>query len=123
MELQKLNGEFSICKVESMAQLDNLGDIVFVAKTADETSIVCETAYVPPKCMAVDNGWSALKIMGILDFGLVGIVAKISNILADAKVSIFVVSTFNTDYILVKSENFEKASQALTGEGYTITTP
>jgi len=103
-----------------MEQIDFSRELFFIAKTHDEISLVCETAYVPQKSIAVENGWSALKILGILDFGLVGVVSKISNILANGGVSIFVVSTFNTDYILLKNENFDTGLELLIREGYIV---
>jgi len=121
MELQKIKGNFSICKVASMEQIDFSRELVFVAKTPDEISLVCESDCVPQETIKIENGWSVLKISGNLDFGLVGVVAKISNILADAGISIFVVSTYNTDYILMKTENLEKGLQRLMHEGYSIT--
>ena len=84
MVLKKIKGDFSICKVASMEQVDFSRELLFVAKTPDEISIVCESAYIPQENIAIESGWSVLKISGILDFGLVGIVAKISNILANA---------------------------------------
>jgi len=122
MELQKIKGNFSICKLSAMEQLDFKGELFFIAKTHDEISLVCETDFVPPNSIAVEHGWRALKITGILDFNLVGIVAKISNILADANISIFVVSTYNTDYILLKDDSFDEGVRVLVGEGYFIDT-
>ncbi|MCL1883580.1 MAG: ACT domain-containing protein [Defluviitaleaceae bacterium] len=120
MELQKIKGSFSICKLTSMEQIDFSRELVFVAKTPDEISLVCESAYAPKENLAMEDGWSVLKISGILDFGMVGVVAKISNILADAGISIFVVSTYNTDYILLKTKSFEKGIKVLIHEGYTV---
>ena len=67
----------------------------------------------------IDPG-RGFRIQGVLDFSLIGILSKISGILADNKIGIFAVSTYNTDYILVKSENFGRAIDALRKEGYTI---
>ena len=67
-----------------------------------------------------DDGWKAFRIEGILDFSLIGILSKLSSILAEEEIGIFAVSTFNTDYILVKKENFEKALQVLADKGYGI---
>jgi len=120
MELQKVKGDFSICKVATIKQIDFSKELLFVAQTPDEISVVCESAYLPQECIEVENGWNVLKVSGMLDFGLIGIIAKISNILADAKISIFVVSTYNTDYILLKTESFEKGLQVLRQEGYVI---
>ena len=67
-----------------------------------------------------DDGWKGFRIQGPLDFSLIGILSKISGILADHKIGIFTVSTYNTDYILVKEENFEHALEVLSSEGYTV---
>ena len=68
----------------------------------------------------MDKGWKALKIKEVLDFSLVGILYKISKILAENNIGIFAVSTYNTDYILVKEENINKASEKLDEKGYKI---
>ena len=67
-----------------------------------------------------DDGWRGFRIQGILDFSLIGIRWKLSGILAEHQIGIFAVSTYNTDYILVKEENFEKALAVLASEGYQI---
>ena len=69
---------------------------------------------------ARDDGWRGFRIQGVLDFSLIGILSKISGILADNTIGIFAVSTFNTDYILVKAENFDKAMTVLANAGNTI---
>ena len=120
MELQKIAADFTICKLEDLNQIDFTREFVFFAKTDDEISVVCESAYAPPTAIISEAGWKALKVSGILDFGLIGVIAKIATILADAGISIFVVSTYNTDYILVKAENFARSVQTLTDNGYTI---
>lgn len=120
MELQIINGDFSICKVAKMEDVDFSQELLFFAKTPDEISLVCESEYIPPKTLEVEHGWKALKISGILDFGLVGVVAKISNILADIGISIFVISTYNTDYILLKSESFVRGLRELVRKGYIV---
>lgn len=60
-----------------------------------------------------DDGWKAFRIQGILDFSLIGILAKIATVLADNGISIFAVSTYNTDYVLIKKENYQKALDIL----------
>ena len=72
------------------------------------------------KCVAHDDGWKAFRIQGVLDFSLIGILSKISAVLADNKIGIFAISTYNTDYILVKAENYSKALEVLADEGYQI---
>jgi len=67
-----------------------------------------------------NDGWRAFRIEGVLDFSLVGILSRISACLAEKNIGIFAISTFNTDYILTKKENFERAAKALEAEDYTI---
>ena len=89
---------------------------VFTARTDDEFSLVCDAALLarfqldPPK---VEDGWRAFKVMGPLDFALVGIMARLAAALADAGISLFAVSTFDTDYVLVKAEVLDDALAAL----------
>lgn len=82
--------------------------------------MVCETSEVPSDFTDREDGWKGFYIDGVLDFSLVGILAKISQILADAGISIFAVSTYDTDYILVKTEKFENAIKILDDNGYEI---
>ena len=120
VELQRLEGEFTICKIDDVSQVDFTREFVFLSKTDDEISLVCESTSVPSAVLASEAGWSALKVSGILDFGMVGVIAKIAKVLAEIGVSIFVVSTYNTDYVLVKTEQLEQSLQALTCNGYVI---
>ena len=87
---------------------------------ARELSLVCKTEDVPQHTIERDDGWKGFRIQGVLDFSLIGILSKLSGILADHKIGIFAVSTYNTDYILVKEENFERALDVLASEGYTV---
>ena len=75
---------------------------------------------MPARTVERDDGWKGFRIQGVLDFSLIGILSKISGILADNKIGIFAVSTYNTDYVLVKEENFDKAMQVLSDAGYEI---
>ena len=70
--------------------------------------------------MVRDDGWKALRIIGILDFSLIGILARISSVLAENRIGIFAVSTFNTDYIFVKKNDFDKSIKALEDAGFII---
>ena len=120
MELKKLGYDLSICKVEAITDIDMTADFLFIGKTDEEISLVCKTIDVPDKTTERDDGWKGFRIQGVLDFSLIGILSKISGILAENNIGIFAVSTFNTDYILVKAENFERALCALSAEGYMI---
>ena len=96
-------------------------DFCFTGKTDEEISLVCKTEDVPENTLERDDGWKGFRITGVLDFSLIGILSKISSILAENKIGIFAVSTYNTDYIFVKEENFGKAINALKDSGYDIT--
>ena len=89
-------------------------------KTDEEISLVCETSRVPMRTTERDDGWKAFRIQGVLDFSLIGILSKITTLLAENGVGIFAVSTYNTDYILVKAAQFEKALAVLAHAGYEI---
>ena len=118
MEIKILTHEFSICKVAKFSFIDWVDDFCFVSKTDEELSLVCQTHCVPEDTLAREDGWRAFRIQGILDFSLVGILSKISIALAKREIGIFAISTYNTDYVLVKEENFPKAIQVLSAEGY-----
>ncbi len=121
MELKRIDYDFTVCKVESELDLLTGKDFYFVGKTDEEISLVCITEDTPENTVERDDGWKAFRIQGVLDFSLIGILSKISSILAENKIGIFAVSTYNTDYILVKQENYEKAIEALAKDGYEIT--
>ncbi len=120
MELKTFDYELTVCKVEDTAMLDLDRDFFFIGKTDEELSLVCKTEDTPVCTTERDDGWKCFRIQGVLDFSLIGILSKISGILADNEIGIFAVSTYNTDYILVKSENFSRAISILGKEGYTI---
>lgn len=120
MELKTLPYNFTVCKLMSVDDLPSGIDFCFTAKTDEEISLVCKTTDVPEKTLVRDDGWKGFRIEGVLDFSLIGILSKISAILAENKVGIFAVSTYNTDYIFVKEENFDKAINALKDNGYDV---
>ena len=120
MQLKKLIYDFSVCKVEDISGIDFNKEFCFYSKTDEELSLVCPTKDVPGNTIERDDGWKGFRIEGVLDFSLIGILSKISRILAENKIGIFVVSTYNTDYIFVKEENFENAMTVLEKAGYTV---
>ncbi len=120
MELKRIMDRLSVCKVTDISDIDLTADFYFIGKTDEELSLVCKTKDVPQKTTERDDGWRGFRIQGVLDFSLIGILSKLSGILAENNIGIFAVSTFNTDYILVKAENFERALSILSKEGYTI---
>ena len=120
MELKIIDTTFAVCKVADFSQVDLEDEYIFTAKTDEENSLVCPADRIPKNAVTVDKNWRAFRICGVLDFSLIGILAEISTILAKNKIGIFAVSTYNTDYIFTKSENFDRAIDALSENGYTI---
>lgn len=120
MELKVLEQNFAVCKLKDLSQVDYSDEFCFIGKTDEELSLVCSLEKVPKDTIECDNGWKAFRIEGVLDFSLIGILSKISTVLANNKIGIFAVSTYNTDYILTKEENFEKAIEALKSNGYEV---
>lgn len=116
MRLKVLEMEFSVCKIRETAAAGLLGKWMFYANTDEECSLVCPSGAVPEDCLEREDGWRAFRIEGVLDFSLIGILAKISGILAACEIGIFVVSTYNTDYIFVKERQLEHALHVLEKE-------
>ena len=121
MHLQKLRPEFTVCQAEDFSEISFADEFLFLGKTDEEISVVCRTELVPKNTIQREDGWRAYRIAGTLEFSLVGILADIARCLADAGVSIFAVSTYNTDYILVKKESEKNADDALRNAGHEIT--
>lgn len=120
MELKRIDCKLTVCKVTEVSSINLESDFYFIAKTDEEVSLVCKTEDTPINTVERDDGWRGFRIQGVLDFSLIGILSKLSGILAEHKIGIFAVSTYNTDYILVKEENFERALNVLAAEGYTV---
>ena len=120
MTIKSINKDFTVCKVKDYSLVNLDSEYCFTGKTANEKSLVCLTADVPENTTDREDGWRGFYIDGVLDFSLVGILSKISSILAGADIGIFAVSTYNTDYILVKEDNYERALGVLSAEGYTV---
>lgn len=120
MELRKLPYKLTVCKITNIAEIDTNKDFYFIGKTDEEISLVCVTEEAPTNTIEREDGWRGFRIQGVLDFSLIGILSKISGILAENRIGIFAISTFNTDYILVKEEGFERALDVLHKNGYVI---
>ena len=119
LTLQILPQALTVCKVADFSGFA-LSGLYFIGNTDDECSLVCETEKTPSNTTARQDGWRALRVLGTLDFSLTGILSGIATVLADAKVGIFAVSTYDTDYILVKQENLDRAVEALKKAGYAF---
>ncbi len=120
-ELQILPFPLSVCKLNTAEGLRPGAPFYFLGVTDEEISLVCPTRDVPAVTAAREDGWRGFRIRGTLDFSLVGILSRLSGILAENGIALFAVSTFNTDYILVRAEDFERALSLLTAAGYTAT--
>ena len=120
MELKRLSHNLTVCKVKSIKNINLDAEFFFIGKTDEEISLVCKTEDAPTDTTEREDGWNGFRIQGILDFSLIGILSKLTTILAENEIGIFAVSTYNTDYILVKSENFEKAVSVLKEQGYQV---
>ena len=120
MELKKLPYDLTVCKTADLSGFDLKAEFYFLGKTDEELSLVCRTGDVPANTLARGDGWKGFRIQGVLDFSLIGILSELSAILARNNIGIFAVSTFNTDYILVKAENFQNALDVLAEAGYKI---
>lgn len=120
MQIKKIHHDFSICKTEDFSQVDLQCEYCFIGKTDEENSLVCITEMVPDNVIERDDNWKAFRIQGILDFSLIGILSKISTLLAEKNIGIFVISTYNTDYILTKKDDYDKALEVLSEAGYDI---
>lgn len=99
------------------------GEVFCVMRAHDELSIVCAEDHVPSDKVAgitAERGWRALRLHGPFPFGMTGILASVLNPLAAAGVGIFALSTYNTDYVLVKADQLGRALDALRGAGHTV---
>lgn len=120
MEIKIIDKKLSVCKVKNYSKVNYEDEYFFLAKTDEENSLVCSTKHVPDNATHRDDGWKAFRIEGILDFSLIGVISNISALLAENGIGIFVISSYNTDYILVKEDNFERALHILADDDYKI---
>lgn len=120
MKIEKINRDFSVCQVKDYSLVNVESEYCFIGKTNEEKSLVCITDEAPENVINRDDGWKAFRIQGTLDFSLIGILSRIAVLLADNNIPIFTLSTYNTDYVLVKKENYQKGLEILKSSGYEI---
>ena len=120
LTIEKIDVPLSVCKVADYSMVDVEREFVFTGRTDAERSLVCPTEFVPENTIAREDGWRAFRIQGELDFSLIGILASIATRLADAGISIYALSTFDTDYVLVKAGDFDCALDVLSAAGYRM---
>jgi hypothetical protein len=121
MKLTILPEAVAVCRLAPDAAVPQWirGAFVSITRTADELSIVCDDAAVPADVRAERN-WRALKLEGPIPFEMTGVAAALLAPLAEARISIFLISTYDTDYLLLRAENFERAIGVLRGAGYDV---
>ncbi len=120
MKLTLLPMPFTVARTADTKDIPVDGAFVFTARTDTELSLVCPTGLVPSRTLARQDGWRAFRFEGTLDFSLVGVLAKVSSLLAQRGISIFAVSTYQTDYVLVRQERWEETLDALRAGGYEL---
>ena len=120
LQLQVISEIFSICQVKNYQGIDIDRPFVFTGSTDEEKSLVCPVSMVPENTLERSDGWKMFRICGQLDFSLIGILAELSDVLAKAGIGIFAISTYNTDYVLVKEKDYRKALKALECAGYRV---
>ena len=119
--LKALPSTFAICRLNADAQVPQwaTGDVVSITRTPDELSIVCPQDDVP-EYIRSELGWRCLRIAGPLGFSTVGVITSLTGTLAAENISVFVVSTFDTDYLFVKERDSEAAIGSLRSAGHTV---
>ncbi|WP_071395089.1 ACT domain-containing protein [Bacillus tuaregi] len=124
MNLVILDTIFSVVKLpptEEIPSWAGKGEFTSITRTNEELSIVCPTSNIPNSLLIdVEHDWKYIKVEGILEFGLTGILSSLANPLAENNISIFAISTFNTDYLLIKVHSIEKAKLVLENAGHTF---
>ena len=120
--LQILSEEYTVHRFEPTAAIP-LGlfteTFLWVAKTDEELSIICNST-ISLQSEKRETGWSAIKIVGPIAFSTTGIISGVSSVLASVGISVFIISTYDTDYILVKKENLEASVEALKLSNYSF---
>ena len=122
MKLETIPGEFSVCRGADFTQVDREKPWCFTAATEEEKSLVCPGADVPANALTREDGWRAFRVCGPLDFSLIGVLSSIAAVLAEHGVAVFVISTYDTDYILTRGADYGRALSALAAAGYEIGT-
>ena len=124
MRLLLLPMPFAVLQLAAEAQMEELSSpFVFWARTDEELSLVCPEAVAPSAHLEKEPGWRALRVAGKLDFSLIGVLSRLTGVLAEAEIGVFVVSTYLTDYILVREAQLAAALRALRMDGHEIGEP
>ncbi len=124
LNLEVVPGTFAVTKLPASSPAPDwstTGHFSSVTRTTEELSIVCLDENVPAEVTS-ERGWRCLRVAGPLDFSKIGVIASLAGPLAQARISVFVISTFDTDYLLVKAERFEDTVRALGQLGHRVKT-
>ena len=122
LSLVEFAGSFAVCKLDQAAALPAWatgGDFFSITRTTDELSVVCPQSVVPED-VPCERDWRCLRVAGTMPFAVVGVLASLVTPLAEAGISVFAISTFDTDYLLVKEKDLENAVAALRQQGHTV---
>jgi hypothetical protein len=122
LTLELLPHTYSICRLQPRADIPSwalAGDFLSITRSKDELSLVCSQELVP-RGVECDKGWRCIKVRGPLDFSLVGILASLTSSLAEVGISIFAISTFESDYLMVRAENLKRTVARLKEEGHSF---
>jgi uncharacterized protein len=123
LQLRIVPGSFAVAQLAAAADVPTWAygrDFFTISRTDEELSIVCLSERVPSD-VTVEHGWACLQLVGPFEFTLTGILLAVLRPLAEANVGIFAISTFNTDYVLVKHDHLSTAVQALHDAGHVVT--
>ena len=122
LHLLPLEGIFAVCRLAADAPVPGWaagGPFVSITRTGEELSVVCREDVIP-EGVRCERGWRCLRVSGTLDFSLIGVLASLLDPLARAGVGVFVLSTFDTDYLLVKQADWQRAAEVLERSGHTV---
>ena len=124
LQFSLLEGRFAVCRLAADSEVPawafGVNQFTSITRTADELSIVCNEDGVPPE-VKVERGWLCLKLRGPFPFSETGILTAFVNPLSNRGISIFTISTFDTDYVLIKEESWSNAQRALEEAGHKFT--
>ena len=122
LNLELVEGSYAVCRLEAAEPLPEWAParpFVSITRTDAELSVVCPEGAVPPGVRA-ERGWRCLRVVGPLGFGMTGVLASLAGPLSSSGVSIFVVSTYDTDYLMVQERDLERALDALARAGHAV---
>ena len=122
--LELLLETFAVCRLDADAPQPDWaqGGFVSITRTPDELTVVCNQKVAPDHMMA-ERGWRCLKVRGKINFSLVGVITSLTKVLADEGVSVFVITTYDTDYFLVRQADVDRSVDALLSGGHFVQTP